>query len=28
MSVKALISEIHSMRNPEKIKIYQGFFKT
>ena len=23
-----IISEIHSMRNPEKIKIYQGFFKT
>lgn len=28
MSIKELISEIHSMRNPEKIHIYQGFFKT
>jgi 3-methyladenine DNA glycosylase AlkD len=28
MSVKSLISEIHSLKNPEKIKIYQGFFKT
>jgi 3-methyladenine DNA glycosylase AlkD len=28
MSVKALIAEIHSLKNPEKIKIYQGFFKT
>jgi 3-methyladenine DNA glycosylase AlkD len=27
-SIKSLISEILSLKNPEKIKIYQGFFKT
>jgi hypothetical protein len=28
MKSKSLISEIHSLKNPEKIDIYQGFFKT
>jgi 3-methyladenine DNA glycosylase AlkD len=28
MLSKILISEIHSLKNPEKIDIYQGFFKT
>lgn len=28
MSAKSLVSEIHSLKNPEKINIYQGFFKT
>lgn len=26
--LKNIISDIHSLKNPEKIKIYQGFFKT
>lgn len=28
MKLKSLIKEIHSLRNPEKINIYQRFFKT
>lgn len=28
MTHQKLVEDIHSLRNPEKIKIYQGFFKT